>query len=238
MPIGGSASCTRVCSPNQMTMPSLPSREVAAERDHGPHEERRHEGEERRQPEHEAVGPVGQEVLLEDQLHAVGERLQHAERPGLVGPDPVLHAGDDLALEPDHEHRPDEADDEDDDHLDGTMSSGVHSRSPTSSGSRASIGYSRSIRTSVAGAVTSTRSAIVEPGTLNGTRSDPRGHALVGDERQHDGAAGADDPDLRAVGDAEAIEVERVHAGRRRLAPAGRATASSPSRRPGRRACA
>ena len=26
MPIGGSASCTRVCSPNQVTMPALPSR--------------------------------------------------------------------------------------------------------------------------------------------------------------------------------------------------------------------
>ena len=37
--------------------------------------------------------------------------------PALFGPDAVLHAGDHLALEPDHQHRRDETDDEDDDHL-------------------------------------------------------------------------------------------------------------------------
>ena len=45
------------------------------------------------------------------------ERLQDAPRAGLVGPDAVLHAGDDLALEPDHQHRRHEAEHEDDEHL-------------------------------------------------------------------------------------------------------------------------
>ena len=105
MPIGGSASWTVVWWPNHVDDAVVAVAEVTAEGDHRPHEEGRHEGEERRQPVDPAVGAVGQEVLLEDQLHAVGERLQETERSRLVRPDAVLHAGDDLALEPDHEHR-------------------------------------------------------------------------------------------------------------------------------------
>ena len=92
MPIGGSASCTRVSVAEPRDDAVVAVAEVAAERDDRPHEERRHEGEERGEPEHDAVGAVGQQVLLEDQLHAVGERLQQAERAGLVRPDAVLHA--------------------------------------------------------------------------------------------------------------------------------------------------
>ena len=40
----------------------------------------------RRQLEDEAVGPLGEEVLLEEQLDAVGQRLQQPEGPGPVGP--------------------------------------------------------------------------------------------------------------------------------------------------------
>ena len=36
-------------------------------------------------------------LLLEEQLDAVGERLQDAVRPGAVRADAVLHVGDDLA---------------------------------------------------------------------------------------------------------------------------------------------
>ena len=82
--------------------------EVAAERDHAPHQERRDEREVRRELEHEPVGALGDQVLLEEQLDAVGQRLEDAERAGLVRADPVLHAGDHLALEPDHQHRGDE----------------------------------------------------------------------------------------------------------------------------------
>ena len=55
-------------------------------------QERRHERQVRRQPEHEPVGLLGEQVFLEEQLDAVGERLQQAERTGLVRADAVLHA--------------------------------------------------------------------------------------------------------------------------------------------------
>ena len=49
---------------------------------------------------------VGKQVLFEEQLRAVRERLQEPERPGAVRADPVLHVRDHLALEPDHQqHR-------------------------------------------------------------------------------------------------------------------------------------
>jgi hypothetical protein len=47
---------------------------------------------------------VRDEVLLEDDLEAVGEGLEDAERAGAVGADAVLEVRDDLALEPDHQH--------------------------------------------------------------------------------------------------------------------------------------
>ena len=60
---------------------------------------------------------VGRRLLLEEELDAVGEALQQAERPGAVGADAVLHLGDDLAQEPDvHQHR-EQQQDEDRDRL-------------------------------------------------------------------------------------------------------------------------
>ena len=78
--------------------------ELAADRDHREHEEGGHQRQERREDEDPLVGAVGQQVLLEEELDAVGQRLEDAERPGPVGADPVRHVGVHLALEPDHEH--------------------------------------------------------------------------------------------------------------------------------------
>ena len=55
---------------------------------------------------------VGDRLLLEEQLDAVGERLQHAVGTGAVRADAVLHVGDDLAHAPDVEHHRDEQDHE------------------------------------------------------------------------------------------------------------------------------
>ena len=48
------------------------------------------------------IGVARNEVFLGDQLDRVGDRLQQAQRPDPVGPDPVLEPGGHLALEPDH----------------------------------------------------------------------------------------------------------------------------------------
>src|SRR5690606_8447816 len=56
-----------------------------------------------------AVGTLRDDLLDERQLDAVGERLQPAAGTGPVGPDPVLHAGHDLALPVDHEQGHDHA---------------------------------------------------------------------------------------------------------------------------------
>ena len=49
-----------------------------------------------------AVGTAGNEVLLDDQLDGISDRLQQAERPYTVGADAVLEPGRHLALQPDH----------------------------------------------------------------------------------------------------------------------------------------
>ena len=56
----------------------------AADRDDGEDQHGRDDREVRRQLEDEGVGPVGQQVLLEDELGPVGQRLQQAPRPGPV----------------------------------------------------------------------------------------------------------------------------------------------------------
>ena len=117
MPTGGSPSCTSVLWPRISTDAALAVAEVAAERDDGPHEEGGHEGEVGRQLEHEAVGPLGIRSSLKNSLVPSARVWSRSPGPGLVRPDPVLHAGDDLALEPHHEHGADEADHEDDEHL-------------------------------------------------------------------------------------------------------------------------
>ena len=96
------------------------------------------------------------------------------------------------------------------------MMSGVHSRSPTSSGSMASTTYILSTRTSVTGDARSTMSAIDAPGTLNGTRSEPRATRSSGVTATTTVPRGADDPHLLTGGDAEWVEVERVDVGRAR----------------------
>ena len=63
------------------------------------------------------VGPIGHQVLLEEELDAVGERLEDAAGPGPVRADAVLHVGDELALEPDHEDDGHQQQDEGDDDL-------------------------------------------------------------------------------------------------------------------------
>ena len=63
--------------------------------------------------EDDLVGGLRDDVLLQRQLHAVGEALQQAERAVDVGADPVLHPGDDPALEPDVEQRQHHQDHED-----------------------------------------------------------------------------------------------------------------------------
>ena len=60
----------------------------------------------------------GDDVLLERQLHAVGQRLQQAEGAVHVGADAVLHPGHDPALPPDVEQREQHQDQEDQHGLD------------------------------------------------------------------------------------------------------------------------
>ena len=88
-------------------------RDLGAERDHRERHERRHRREDRRQEEDHLVGGLGDEVLLERQLHAVGERLEQAEGPVHVGADAVLHPGHHAPLEPDVEEREQHQDHED-----------------------------------------------------------------------------------------------------------------------------
>ena len=60
---------------------------VAADGHDGECEEGGHDRQVRRQLEHEAVGALGEQVLLEEQLDAVGEGLQQAPKgPARLGP--------------------------------------------------------------------------------------------------------------------------------------------------------
>jgi hypothetical protein len=84
----------------------------------------------------------GNQVFFEEELDAVGERLQDAPRAGFVRADAVLHLGDDLALEPDHEHHGDEQQRERDDdleqhdeHVAESTSTSIGSRANTVAGS-------------------------------------------------------------------------------------------------------
>ena len=110
MPIGGSATwSSKVWLPSRMMPPTGTTAKVTkagtTER-YG------------RQLEGEGVRLVGEQVFLEDQLGAVGQRLQQAPGPGPVGPDAALHVRDHLALEPDHHGRGHQQHDEGDQHLD------------------------------------------------------------------------------------------------------------------------
>ena len=91
--------------------------DLGAERDDRERDERRDRRDDRREEEDDLVGRLGDDVLLERELHAVGQRLQQAEGAVHVGADAVLHAGHDAALEPDVEQRQQDQDQEDEDGL-------------------------------------------------------------------------------------------------------------------------
>ncbi len=80
-------------------------REVASERHDREQQKRWHDREERSEDEHPHLRPCRLEILLEEELDAIGEGLQNAERAGGVGSHAVLEVTDHLALEPDHQHR-------------------------------------------------------------------------------------------------------------------------------------
>ena len=63
--------------------------EHPADRDHREHEERGDQREEGGEDEHGPVGAVRDQVLLEEELDAVGEGLEDAERTGPVRSEPV-----------------------------------------------------------------------------------------------------------------------------------------------------
>ena len=85
--------------------------EVPTDRDDAEYEEGWDEREVRRQSVHDGVERSGLMRSLKKALMPSAS-VCNAERPGLVGPHPVLHAGDDLALEPDHQHGGDQQEDE------------------------------------------------------------------------------------------------------------------------------
>src|SRR5690606_2780928 len=87
------------------------------ERDHREREERGDGDQRRGEDVDDLVHLARDEVLLEGQLDAVGQRLQDAELPRPVGAVPVLHPGDDLPLAPDAEQHAQQQQDEDADGL-------------------------------------------------------------------------------------------------------------------------
>jgi hypothetical protein len=91
---------------------------VVAERDHREREERGDHRHHRREREGPSIGGRGTEVLLEEELDAVGQGLEEAEWAPPIRPDTRLHVGDNPALEPDHQQRRHEQDREDDHDLD------------------------------------------------------------------------------------------------------------------------
>ena len=124
-PTGASVSCSGVRSPKM--------RHGRPERDDREREERRDRGQDRGQEVDRLVGERRHDVFLERQLQPVGEALQVAARADPVGADPLLHAGDDLALEDDREQRQHDQDDEDADDLDEQRSTRRRCRSPPAS---------------------------------------------------------------------------------------------------------
>ena len=90
-----------------VTTPSLVTGEVPCDRHHGEHEEGRDQRQVGRQLVDERIRLDRGQILLEEQLDAIGEGLEDTEGTGPVGADPVLHVGDELALEPHHQHHAD-----------------------------------------------------------------------------------------------------------------------------------
>ena len=208
MPIGDRRAAAR----------SVPGdRHDAADRHDREREERGEHREVRRQPEHGLVGAGRRRLLLEEQLDAVGERLEHAARPGLHRPDPVLHVGDDLAHEPDVEHHRDEQEcehhdrlddhDQDDREVDVAVEERVGARAD---GGRSSRHRTVSTRRSVTGCVRSMRSAAPGPAWFTARNATPCGvpaSAWIGQLDAPPTGRRADDV---AVGDTDAVAVEGV----------------------------
>ena len=88
------------------------------ERNHRPADQGHREGEDRGDDEQAAIGARRDDRLLEEDLEAVGEALQQAERPDHVGPAAKRHRRPDLAVGiDDHRHRQHQrqSDDQDED---------------------------------------------------------------------------------------------------------------------------
>src|SRR5260221_4611841 len=77
--------------------------------------QRRGHGEDRRQPEDELVGVVGNEVFLEKKLQRIGNGLQQAVGANAHGAEARLHVGHDLALNK-HDVAGDERNNQNDQH--------------------------------------------------------------------------------------------------------------------------
>ena len=77
--------------------------EVLAGRQHDVEQQRRHQHDQRRRLEDDPVGLVGDEVLLLDELGAVGEQLEQAARSRLLRTLTALHPRHDLEQEHDAE---------------------------------------------------------------------------------------------------------------------------------------
>ena len=88
--IGTSATCPSTWTP-KISQPG-------PERDHGERGERREGGDERREDVEHVDGRAGEEALLPDELHHVGDRLQEPERAGAVRPVAELHPPHHLPL--------------------------------------------------------------------------------------------------------------------------------------------
>src|SRR3954467_3801150 len=125
-PMGASVSCSGVRWPNRLTVGPRGMTEKARKaggaamtgaRKHTGLAARRG-GDDRRGEVDRLVRERRHDVFLERQLQPVGEALQVAARADPVGADPLLHAGDDLALEDDREQRHQDEDHEDPDDLD------------------------------------------------------------------------------------------------------------------------
>ena len=173
--MGGSASCTRVCSPNQVTMPSSPSVKSPPS---GITAQTRKAGTKARygaslNTNRSALS--GSRSSLKNSLTPSARVCRVPNGPALFGPTrfcmPAMilrsnHTMNNVLTRPTTKITAT---------LSRTMISGVHRRSPISSGSRRD--HIRSTLTSLAGARASTMSAIDAPGRLNGTSSEPRGTA-------------------------------------------------------------
>ena len=75
---------------------------VGPDRDHRERDQRRHDGQHRREVEDDHVRSGRDELLLEEQLRDVGDGLQQPQRSHAVGPRARLHVACDLALGVDH----------------------------------------------------------------------------------------------------------------------------------------